>query len=122
MQVVLFSFGFKHGPPAADSVWDIRFLPNPYYIPDMKNKTGQVPAVAQYVLDNSAARDFLGRFEPCIESFLARHEEAGRDSICLAVGCTGGRHRSVAVAEHLGKFLAEKNYDVQLYHRDIEKE
>lgn len=122
MEIILFSFGFKHGSPEADSVWDIRFLPNPYYLPEMKNKTGREADVAAYVLDSRAAQDFFAGFEPFLESFLSSHAVAGRESIRLAVGCTGGRHRSVAVAEHIRQFLEGRDYAVQLYHRDLEKD
>lgn len=121
MQVVLFSFGFKHGPPDADSVLDMRFLPNPYYVPELKEKNGTDSDVAAYVLDSRRARDFLQNFEPFLLSFLDGHASSDRDEIRLAVGCTGGRHRSVAVAEYMYRYLQDRGFQVKLSHRDIRK-
>lgn len=121
MQVILFSFGYKHGLPDADTVWDIRFLPNPYYIPELKDKSGLEPDVAAHVLRNETAGSFLALFEPFLLSFLRSHAGSGRESIRLAVGCTGGRHRSVAVVEHLYGFMRDNGIEAHVYHRDMDK-
>lgn len=121
MQVILFSFGYKHGLPDADTVWDIRFLPNPYYIPELKDKTGLEPDVAAHVLRNETADFFLAMFEPFLLSFLRIHAESGRKTIRLAVGCTGGRHRSVAVVEYMNRFMRDNGIDAHVFHRDMEK-
>lgn len=121
MQVIIFSFGYKHGLPDADTVWDIRFLPNPYYIPELKDKTGLEPDVAAHVLRNETADSFLASFEPFLLSFLRTHAGSGRRSIRLAVGCTGGRHRSVAVVEYLNRFMRANGIATQVFHRDMEK-
>ena len=122
MHITLFSFGFKHGRPDADTVWDIRFLPNPYYVSELKEKTGREHDVAAYVLDNSPAREFFNKFEPFLLSFINSHAGSGRESIRLAIGCTGGKHRSVAVVEYLNKLLVSQPVEVNMHHRDIEKE
>ena len=121
MNITLYSFGFKHGYPEADMVWDVRFLPNPYWVPELKNHTGLEAPVAAYVLDNKIGRRFLVHFEPFLSFLLSSHNAAGRKEICLAVGCTGGRHRSVAVTAHLQKILADTEFDLNVFHRDITK-
>lgn len=122
MHITLFSFGYKHGPAEADTVLDMRFLPNPYYIPELKEGTGLEGRISGYVLDNPAARDFFTRFEPLLLSYLDHHLQAGRTSLHIAVGCTGGRHRSVAVAEYLRSVLNNCPYGLTVFHRDIDKE
>lgn len=122
MQVTLFSFGYKYGLPDADTVWDIRFFPNPYYLPELKNKTGLETEVAAYVLRNATADNFFAFFEPFLLSFLRSHAESGRESIRLAVGCTGGKHRSVAVVEHIKGILCDHAIVPQVFHRDMERE
>ena len=122
MHIKLFSFGFKHGPADADTVWDIRFLPNPYYVSELKERTGKEHDVAAYVRANSLAREFFDNFEPFLLSFMNSHAGADRKTIRLAIGCTGGKHRSVAVVEYLNKLLATQPVEVDMYHRDIEKE
>ncbi len=123
LKVTLFSFGFKHGHPDADLVWDVRFLPNPYWEPTLKNHTGQEQAVAEYVLDNESAIKFKQLFEPLLSFLVDQFQAAGKDTIKLAIGCTGGRHRSVAVCEHIKKFLGPNTQvELKTFHRDIEKE
>jgi len=122
MQVTLFSFGYKHGLPDADSVWDIRFLPNPFYVQELKDKTGLEPEVAAYVLRNATAESFFAFFEPFLLSFLRSHADSGREKIRLALGCTGGKHRSVAVVEHVKKIMFDHAFDVYVFHRDLEKD
>ena len=121
MNVTLFSFGFKHGFAEADTVWDVRFLPNPYWVDELRTHSGLEQAVADYVLQNKTGRAFLEHLQPCITFFLESHRAAGRKDLALAVGCTGGRHRSVAVTDSLQKFLADMEFDLTVYHRDIEK-
>lgn len=122
MQITIFSFGFKHGLPEADTAWDMRFLPNPYYIPELKEYSGLDSRVSDYVLENTVARDFLKLFEPLLFSYIDNHSTAGRDTISLAVGCTGGKHRSVAVSEYLRRMLNNRQLELHVYHRDIDKE
>ena len=121
MKVILFSFGFKHALPEADSVFDVRFLPNPYYVPELSPGTGLDQDVASYVLDNSVAENFFQHFVPFILTFVQSHADTQRELFRVGVGCTGGRHRSVAVAEKIKMILEDKNVAVELFHRDIDK-
>ena len=122
MHIILYSFGFKHGYPQADLVWDVRFLPNPYWVESLKAHTGKEVPVASYVLDNPAADQFLSLLKPLLFFLLERYAEGKRESVTLAVGCTGGRHRSVAVIEHLRFLLEATGLRPRVYHRDIDKE
>ncbi len=121
MNLTLFSFGFKHAPPEADTIIDVRFLPNPYYVPELSSGTGRDSEVAGYVLNNGEAEGFFARFIPFLLFFLQTHDKAGRPPHTLAVGCTGGRHRSVAVAEKLKDMMEQQGVTVALTHRDIER-
>jgi len=122
LNIELFSFGFKHGYPEADMVWDVRFLPNPYWIPALRNHTGLEEPVVTYVLENTTGQRFLDHCIPFLLFFLNSHQRAGREEIRLAVGCTGGRHRSVAVIGRLQKTLADTEFDLNVFHRDITKD
>lgn len=122
MHIVLSSFGFKHGPLPADLVWDVRFLPNPHWVAELQPRTGKEPAVARHVLDNETGARFLALLEPLLLYLLAQFAAKGRESLTMAVGCTGGKHRSVAVVEHLRLFLAENRIEAEVHHRDIGKE
>ncbi|WP_420208227.1 RapZ C-terminal domain-containing protein [Candidatus Electronema sp. JC] len=121
MKIRLFSFGFKYGRPEADTVLDVRFLPNPYWVPELKEHSGLEAPVAAYVLKSQAGREFLARLEPFLAFLLESHRQAGREDFSCAVGCTGGRHRSVAVTEHLRRFIAEAAHGdaLEAFHRDI---
>ena len=123
MKIRLFSFGFKYGCPEANMLLDVRFLPNPYWVPALKEHSGLEEPVAAYVLASQAGREFLARLEPLLTFMLDSHRQAGREEFSCAVGCTGGRHRSVAVAEHLRRFLAGTagNDTLEIFHRDIER-
>ena len=121
MNVSLFSFGFKHAPPEADTVIDVRFLPNPYYVPELSSGTGLDQDVADYVLDNQTANDFFHHFESFLLSYIYSHTNMDRLSLRFAIGCTGGRHRSVAVAEKIKNFLGKQGIAVDTSHRDIDK-
>jgi UPF0042 nucleotide-binding protein len=122
MKVTLFSFGFKHGYPEAEMVWDVRFLPNPYWVEELRSHSGLEGPVADYVLANATGRRFLEQFTPFVDFLLNSHRAAGREEVILAVGCTGGRHRSVAVTDYLQKQLADTPFDLNVYHRDITKQ
>jgi UPF0042 nucleotide-binding protein len=124
VKITLFSFGFKHGYPEADMVLDVRFLPNPYWDLQLRNHTGREKTVAAYVLNNEIGQQFLAHLEPLVAFTVSSHKQAGRKELCYAVGCTGGRHRSVAVTEHLRAFLSayiDSEDDLAVYHRDIDK-
>ena len=121
MQIDLFSFGFKHAMPEAETVFDVRFLPNPYYVPELSPRTGLEPDVSSYVLKSSLADDFFRYLNPLLLFFIQRHAESGKDGLRIGIGCTGGRHRSVAVVEQLKGILKENGIAVNAFHRDIDK-
>ena len=116
------SFGFKYGIPMdADMVLDVRFLPNPFYVEELRPQTGMDAPVRDYVLGSDTAQDFLDRLCGMIDFLLPQYAEEGRYGLTIAVGCTGGRHRSVAVAKALADHLIEMGEDVQFSNRDLEK-
>jgi RNase adapter protein RapZ len=119
LAVTLLSFGFKHGLPAeADMVLDVRFLPNPYFVEALSAATGEEQAVRDFVLDNADAREFLEKAETLLEFVLPRAEREGKAYLTVAVGCTGGRHRSVAVVQELAKRLPGR-HPLTVRHRDL---
>jgi RNase adaptor protein for sRNA GlmZ degradation len=122
VNITLYSFGFKHGHPQADLVWDVRFLPNPFWVAELKPYTGKVAEVARYVLENESGTRFLALLEPLLAFLVDEYGARGRESVTVAVGCTGGKHRSVAVVEHLRLYLATKGLKPLVFHRDIDKE
>lgn len=122
VQITLFSFGFKHGHPQADLVFDVRFLPNPYWDAGLRPHTGLEARVAEYALTNAAGAEFFARLEPLLSFLVVQYSTTGRDNLSIAVGCTGGKHRSVAVVQRLHSFLDSLGVEVQLFHRDIDKE
>jgi UPF0042 nucleotide-binding protein len=117
------SFGFKYGLPLdADVVLDVRFLPNPHWVAELRPKTGQDPAVREYVLAQEGTNAFMQRVEALLEIALPGYVREGKHYLTVAIGCTGGRHRSVVLAEELGRWLAERSFRVNLTHRDMERE
>ncbi|PLX50795.1 MAG: RNase adapter RapZ [Desulfobulbaceae bacterium] len=123
LPVTISSFGFKYGLPAeADLVWDVRFLPNPYFQPDLKAKTGREAAVADFVLANDMGRTFLDLLEPLLGFLVPLYQQAGKISLNIAIGCTGGKHRSVAVSQRVAEMLSGQAIDLRISHRDIGKE
>ncbi|MCP3168446.1 RNase adapter RapZ [Myxococcus sp. QH3KD-4-1] len=117
------SFGYRYGvPPQADLVLDVRFLPNPYFVPEMKGLTGKVPKVAAYVLEREETQQFLEKVVDLCRFLFPRYQKEGKAYLTVALGCTGGKHRSVAIAAELTKRLTDDNTRVQLWDRDIEKE
>lgn len=120
LNVSVMSFGFKNGLPLeADLVFDVRFLPNPYYVPELKHLTGLDEPVREYVFASEAAGRFLERLEPLLAFLLPQYLQEGRTELVIAVGCTGGRHRSTAMAHHLANYIGELGYPVSESHRDI---
>lgn len=119
MTVSVMSFGFKHGLPyGADTVFDVRFLPNPHFQPELRPKTGREPEIVEFLQDHDDYRDWLARLFEFVEYLLPRYRREARSHLTLAVGCTGGRHRSVAVAEALAARLRKDGWRVHLQHRD----
>ena len=122
MRVSVTSFGFKHGlPREADLVFDVRFLPNPYYVSELRGQTGLEPGVRDYVFRDGQAAEFLKRLEQLIDFLLPRYVEEGKTSLEIAVGCTGGHHRSVAMARALTAHIRSLGYSAAERHRDIER-
>ena len=122
VHVTLVSFGFKHGPEPAEYVFDVRFLANPYWVADLRPYTGRERPVADYVLESEAGVRLLELLEPLLAFLIDQFAATGREAMTLAIGCTGGRHRSVALVEHLGGVLHRQGHVVQRRHRDIDKE
>ena len=121
--LTVLSFGYKYGLPLdADLVIDMRFLPNPFWIPELRDLTGKDEPVAAYVLSQEGAGEFLERYVELFKLIGGGYQREGKRYLTLAVGCTGGKHRSVAVAEELGARLAGDNLSVQVVHRDLGRE
>lgn len=119
--VNVMSFGFKHGIPIdADLVFDVRFLPNPHYIDHMRPKTGLEEEVSNYVLKWSDTQKFLAKVTDLLSFMLPHYKREGKSQLVVAIGCTGGQHRSVALAEYIGQYF-ENDYQIRITHRDIEK-
>ncbi|HHT17769.1 MAG TPA: RNase adapter RapZ [Papillibacter sp.] len=122
MSVSVMSFGYKYGIPIeADLVFDVRFLPNPYYDAALRDKSGMDEPVSRYIFDSPLTGEFFPRLADLIAFLLPHYIEDGRRNITVCIGCTGGRHRSVAIAEALRSFLVEKGYPAESLHRDIDK-
>lgn len=120
LQVAVESFGFKHGLPLdADIVMDVRFLPNPHWEDDLRPLTGHDPAVRDYVLETSVAASFIDHLDALLSDVLPAYQSEGRSYLTVAIGCTGGRHRSVAVAEEVARRFRERGVAVRSSHRDV---
>lgn len=123
MMVTVLSFGFKNGIPSdADLVFDVRFLPNPYYVDDLKTKTGNDREVQEYVMNCSQAGEFLDKLSDMVQFLIPNYVAEGKNQLVVAIGCTGGKHRSVTIANKLYEILKkDREYKVKIEHRDIEK-
>lgn len=122
MQVTVFSFGFKYGIPIdADTVIDVRFLPNPFYVPAYKYSTGRVKEVADYIEKAPVTKEFLAKLYDFMDFMVDRFRKAGKTQFTIAIGCTGGMHRSVFVTERLSSHLKEKFGHVNVEHRDLHR-
>lgn len=116
------SFGYKYGLPLdADLVFDVRFLPNPFYVEELKPLTGNDEPVRRYVMQNKEASEFLGKLNDMIEFLIPFYIREGKSQLVIAIGCTGGRHRSITIANLLYDQLKKKDYNVYITHRDIEE-
>lgn len=114
------SFGYKHGMPLdADMVFDMRFIPNPYYVPSLKELTGNSMKVKNYVLRQQVTKDFIAKIIPMLEEMIPAYMQEGKYHLNIACGCTGGHHRSVASANELARIFREKGYRITLVHRDL---
>ena len=122
--VTIISFGFKHGVPAdCDLVFDVRFLPNPYYVPELKHKTGNQKEVQDYVLNSPVSHEFLNKLVDMIKFLIPNYIEEGKNQLVIGIGCTGGHHRSVTIANELYNQLnsSDASYGIRLSHRDIDR-
>ncbi len=121
MKIVINSFGYGKGlPMESDIVFDVRFLPNPYFVEELKSKDGRDTAVADWVCSHETTKDFLDRLEDMLVFLLPLYMGEGKQYLTISIGCTGGRHRSVVVAEHISRLLAGKGYKgVEVRHREL---
>ncbi len=122
MVISCLSFGFKYGvPDEADLVFDVRFLPNPFYVPELKNKTGEDKDVRDYVMNSEISVTFKNKLFDMIDFLVPKYISEGKSQLVIAFGCTGGKHRSVTFAEMTNEYLADKGYNVHVLHRDSQK-
>ena len=122
MQIAVLSFGFKYGIPLeADLLIDVRFMPNPYFIPELKNLNGKDEQVKQFVKRAPETQKFLEKYLSLLEYLIPLYEKEGKSYLTIAVGCTGGRHRSVTIAEDISNHIKKLNRKITLTHRDIEQ-
>lgn len=120
LNVSVVSFGFKHGLPFnSDLVFDLRFLPNPHFVPELKEKTGNDQEVIEFMKAQSETAEIIEKIEDMLEYLLPRYSREGKSYLTVAVGCTGGHHRSVMVANELARWLQENGYRLNLLHRDV---
>ena len=120
MAVNVMSFGYKYGIPMdADLVFDVRFLPNPYYIAELKPHSGLEAPVREFVFSYQQTKDFVAKLEDMLAFALPLYLEEGKSQLVIAIGCTGGRHRSAAIAEEVGKFVAKQGFAAAVSHRDL---
>ena len=122
MLINIMSFGFKYGlPPEADLVFDVRCLPNPYYVEELREKTGVEKCVSDFVMNSEASKELLNKLCDILQFLVPLYLNEGKSQLMISVGCTGGKHRSVTFAEALYKFLSEKGNNIRVVHRDIAK-
>ena len=122
MQITVFSFGFKYGIPIdADMVLDVRFLPNPFYVPEYKHSSGRVKEVADYIYAAPVTKEFLTKLYDFMDFMATQFKTVGKTQFTIAVGCTGGMHRSVFITEKLGRYLNQKLGHVNIEHRDLHR-
>lgn len=121
--ISIISFGYKHGIPFnSDILFDVRFLPNPYFVPEFKDKTGGDPEVKEFVFSSPESKQFVDKLLDLLTFLLPRFVREGKTYLTISIGCTGGKHRSVSIAEYLEQVLKEMGHEVRCKHRDIHKE
>jgi RNase adapter protein RapZ len=122
LALTLLTFGFKNGPPSdADLTLDVRFLPNPHYVDELRPLTGLDQKVKEYVESGTQAGEFYGRLMPLLQFLLPAYVAEGKQHLTIAVGCTGGRHRSITVADHIARELQDRDdVELRVIHRDVE--
>lgn len=123
MRIEVMSFGFKRGlPKSADLVFDVRFLPNPFYIPELCRHSGMDADVRDFVMNNDVTRTFMSKITDMLDFLIPNYQNEGKHRMVIAIGCTGGAHRSVAITEAVGAFLKEQGYQTIISHRDVDVE
>lgn len=121
--VTVLSFGFKYGIPSdSDLVFDVRFLPNPFYIPELKTKTGNDKDVFDYVMQSEDSKRFLSKLEDLVDFLIPKYIKEGKNQLVISIGCTGGKHRSVTLTNALGEYLKRFDYGIKIEHRDITRD
>lgn len=121
--ITILSFGFKYGIPTdCDLVFDVRFLPNPYYVQELKPQTGNDKPVYEYVMSSQKSTEFLDKLEDMLEFLIPNYIEEGKNQLVVGIGCTGGKHRSVSIANALSDRLSKLEYGLKVEHRDIKKD
>lgn len=122
MRVSIRSFGFKHGAPRdTDLLFDVRFLPNPHWVPELKDQRGTDSDVSEYVLGSNGATEFVDKIDDLLDFLIPRYQAEGKSYLSIGVGCTGGHHRSVAIAEELARRVADEDVNAAVRHRDIDR-
>ncbi len=122
MRISILSFGFKYGlPHGADLVIDVRFLENPYFVPELKAFDGETPEIQKFVLKNKESQRFLKKYRDLLDYLIPLYEKEGKAYLTLAIGCTGGRHRSVVIARNIFNHLYKPGMPLEIIHRDIDK-
>jgi UPF0042 nucleotide-binding protein len=120
MTLTLVSFGYRHGlPENADLTIDVRFLPNPNFVDELRSRTGLEPEVADYVLSHPNTKAFLSKFYDLVDFLVPLYEKEGKAYLTISIGCTGGRHRSVVIVRELERYLKQGHEDIRVEHRDI---
>jgi len=123
LPVKVMSFGYKYGVPCdVNILQDVRFLPNPYYDADLKEKSGLCADVRAYVENSAVSLEYISKLKDLCSFYVHQFAQCGKESLTIAIGCTGGRHRSVTVAFEIGNYLAQKGCNVTVVHRDIQKD
>ncbi len=123
LSVTVLSFGFKYGIPVdSDLVFDVRFIPNPFYIPELKPYSGNEEPVKNYVLQQEETKGFIEKVEDLLEFLIPKYKKEGKRQLIISIGCTGGRHRSVAIANEIYNGLLSKDYNISIEHRDIKED
>jgi UPF0042 nucleotide-binding protein len=123
LMITIVSFGFKYGIPVdSDLVFDVRFLPNPYYIPELKKFSGKDEPVNKYVMNFSETKKFIAKLDDMLNFLIPNYLKEGKRQLIVSIGCTGGRHRSVVIANSIYNKLKDSGYEVNIDHRDIEED
>lgn len=121
-EVTVLSFGFKYGAPLdADLLFDVRFLPNPHFVPELKEMTGNDHQVVEYLNKSEDVRETIKRFNDLLDYLMPLYQREGKSYVTVGIGCTGGKHRSVAIANAIGKHLNREGYHARVTHRDVKK-